>query len=62
MNLADVAPSPTVALGTLACIALAFLFIVSAIALVVILVRRSRRASAAAPDVSSGDVRSDDVP
>jgi len=55
MNLADVAPSPTVAMGTLACIALVFLFVISAIALVVILVRRSRRAA-------SGDVPSDEQP
>lgn len=45
MNLADVAPTPAVSLGLLACAALGFLFLVSAIALVVILVRRSRNNS-----------------
>jgi hypothetical protein len=43
MNLADVAPDPTVTLGTLACAGLACLFVVSAIILTIVLVRRSRK-------------------
>ena len=43
MNLADVAPDPTVSVGVLGCAALACLFVVSAIVLVVVLIRRNRK-------------------
>jgi putative exporter of polyketide antibiotics len=48
MNLADVAPEPTMTLGMLGCSALACLLIISTIALVIVLVRRNRK------DTSSG--------
>ena len=44
MNLADVALDPVLALSTLGCAALACLFVVSAVVLMVILVRRNRKA------------------
>ena len=47
MNLADVAPDPTVSLSALACATLACLFVISAIALVVVLVRRNRKGPSA---------------
>jgi hypothetical protein len=43
MNLADVAPDPTVSVGVLGCAALACLFVVSAIVLAVVLIRRNRK-------------------
>lgn len=43
MNLADVAPEPGFVIGGAACIALTCLFLASAVVLVVLLVRRSRR-------------------
>jgi hypothetical protein len=43
MNLADVAPEPGLALGGAACVALSCLFVVSAVALVILLVRRNRK-------------------
>jgi hypothetical protein len=43
MNLADAAPPPEYTLGAVACAGLACLFVVSAIVLTVVLVRRSRR-------------------
>ena len=43
MNLADVAPDPTVSVGVLGCAALACLFVVSAIVLAIVLIRRNRK-------------------
>ena len=43
MNLADVAPDPTLSLGIVGCAALACLFVVSAIVLAVVLIRRNRK-------------------
>ena len=43
MNLADVAPDPTVSLGVLGCAALVCLFVVSAIVLAIVLIRRNRK-------------------
>lgn len=45
MNLADAAPEPGFLIGGAACIALTCLFLVSAVVLVVVLVRRNRRNS-----------------
>ena len=43
MNIADAAPDPTLSLGILGCAALACLFVVSAIVLAVVLIRRNRK-------------------
>jgi hypothetical protein len=43
----DVAPDPVVSVGALGCAALACLFVVSAVILVIVLVRRSRKGGAA---------------
>jgi hypothetical protein len=43
MSLADAAPQTTVSFGMVACAGLACLFIVSAIVLAVVLVRKSRK-------------------
>jgi hypothetical protein len=43
MNYADAAPPPEFALGAVGCAALACLFVVSAIVLIVVLVRRNRQ-------------------
>jgi hypothetical protein len=42
MNIADAAPEPSVSLGIVACSGLVCLFVVSAIVLTVVLVRRNR--------------------
>ena len=47
MNLADVAPDPTVSVGVLGCAALACLFVISAVILVIVLVRRNKRSGSA---------------
>jgi uncharacterized membrane protein len=43
----DVAPDPVVSVGALGCLALACLFVVSAVVLVIVLVRRNRKGGAA---------------
>lgn len=43
MNLADIAPDPVVSISALGCAALGCLFVVSAVVLAVVLVRRNRK-------------------
>ena len=43
MNIADAAPQPEITFGVLGCAALVCLFVVSAVVLVIVLIRRNRK-------------------